>query len=49
MSTNLYRHYRLRAETISHCVWLYNCFSLSFRGIEKIMLYRGIAGHLRDN
>ena len=42
MSTNPYRRYRFPAEIISHCVWLYNCFSLSFRDIEKMMLYRGI-------
>jgi putative transposase len=42
MSTNPYHRYRFPAEIISHCVWLYNCFSLSFRDIEKMMLYRGI-------
>jgi putative transposase len=42
MSTNPYRRYRFPAEIICHCVWLYNCFSLSFRDIEKMMLYRGI-------
>jgi len=42
MSTNPYHLYRFPAEIISHCVWLYNCFSLSFRDIEKMMLARGI-------
>jgi putative transposase len=42
MSKNPYHRHRFPAEIISHCVWLYNCLSLSFRDIEKMMLYRGI-------
>jgi putative transposase len=44
MTTNspLYHRHRFPAEIISYCVWLYNCFSLSYRDIEKMMLYRGI-------
>ena len=42
MSNNLYHRHRFPAEIISYCVWLYNSFSLSFRDIEKMMLYRGI-------
>jgi len=42
MSKNPYALRRFLDELISHCVWLYNCFSLSFRDIEKMMLYRGI-------
>ncbi len=42
MSNNLYHGYRFPPEIISHCVWLYNCFALSYRDIEKMMLYRGI-------
>jgi putative transposase len=42
MSNNPYYRHRFPAEIISHCVWLYNCFSLSFRDIEKMILYRGI-------
>ena len=42
MSQNLYHRHRFPAEIISHCVWLYNSFSLSLRDIEKMMLYRGI-------
>jgi len=30
------------AEIIRYCVWLYHTFPLSFRDIEKMMLYRGI-------
>jgi hypothetical protein len=36
MSKNPYHRHRFPAEIISHCVWLYNCFSLSFRDIEKM-------------
>jgi transposase-like protein len=35
------RH-RFPREIISHCVWLYDTFPLSYRDIEKMMLYRGI-------
>ena len=42
MNQNLYRRHRFPTEIISHCVWLYNSFSLSLRDIEKMMLYRGI-------
>jgi putative transposase len=42
MSKNPCHRHRFPAEIISHCVWLYNSFSLSFRDIEKMMLYRGI-------
>ncbi|MEL6442360.1 MAG: IS6 family transposase [Cyanobacteria bacterium J06621_8] len=42
MNQNPYYRHRFPAEIISHCVWLYNSFSLSYRDIEKMMLYRGI-------
>ena len=42
MSKNPDHGYRFPPEIISHCVWLYNCFSLSYRDIEKMMLDRGI-------
>jgi putative transposase len=29
-----YRRYRFPAETISHCVWLYFRFCLSFRDVQ---------------
>jgi putative transposase len=38
----MYSRYRLPGEIISHCVWLYYTFPLSYRDIEKMMLYRGI-------
>ena len=37
-----YKYHRFPIEVIRHCVWLYYTFPLSFRDIEKMMLYRGI-------
>jgi putative transposase len=37
-----YRGHRFPAEVISHCVWLYHRFPLSFREVEELMLERGI-------
>jgi putative transposase len=37
-----YKGFRFPAEIISHCVWLYHRFSLSFREVEEMMLRRGI-------
>ena len=37
-----YKGHRFPAEIISYCVWLYYTFPLSFRDIQKMMLYRGI-------
>jgi transposase-like protein len=37
-----YRGYRFPAEVISHCVWLYFRFCLSFRDVQEMMLERGI-------
>jgi putative transposase len=36
-----YRH-RFPAEIISHAVWLYHVFSLSFRNVELILAERGV-------
>jgi putative transposase len=41
-NSQLYRGFRLPAEIISHDVWLYFRFSLSFRDIEELMASRGI-------
>jgi putative transposase len=38
----MYSRYRFPGEIISYCVWLYYTFPLSYRDIEKMMLYRGI-------
>jgi putative transposase len=40
--SNLYRRHGFPAEIISYCVWLYNAFPVSYRDVEKMMLYRGI-------
>jgi putative transposase len=37
-----YKGYRYPPEIISHVVWLYFRFSLSFRGVEEPMAQRGI-------
>jgi putative transposase len=37
-----YTGFRFPAEIISHCVWLYHRFPLSFREVEEMMLQRGI-------
>ena len=41
MSTTYKRH-RFPIEIISYCVWLYYTFPLSYRDIQKMMMYRGI-------
>jgi putative transposase len=38
-----YKGHRYPVEVISHCVWLYFRFPLSFREAEELMLERGIA------
>ena len=45
MSTNhpiSYKRHRYPPEIISHCVWLYFRFSLSFRVVEDMMAERGV-------
>lgn len=37
-----YRNHRFPAEIISHAVWLYFRFTLSFRDIEELLASRGI-------
>ncbi|MEV0690767.1 IS6 family transposase [Streptomyces sp. NPDC050388] len=37
-----YQGPRYSAEVISHCVWLYFRFPLSFREVEELMLQRGV-------
>jgi putative transposase len=37
-----YKGSRYLVEVISHCVWLYHRFPLSFREVEEMMLERGI-------
>ena len=37
-----YKGFRFPLEIISHAVWLYFRFSLSFRDIEELLAQRGI-------
>jgi putative transposase len=41
-AASLYRRHRFPAEIISHTVWLYFRFALSFRDVEEIMAMRGV-------
>jgi len=41
-NTNSYRGHRFPREIISHSVWLYHRFSLSFRDVEELLAKRGI-------
>jgi DDE domain len=41
-SVSLYHRHRFPAEFISHCVWLYFRFALSFRDIEEMLAMRGV-------
>ena len=40
---NPYHRHRFPSEIISHCVWLYYRFSLSYRDIELMMAERGLS------
>lgn len=40
---SLYHRHRFPAEIISHCVWLYFRFSLSFRDVQELMASRGVS------
>ena len=37
-----YRGYRFLPEIISHAVWLYHRFALSFRDVEDLLARRGV-------
>jgi len=41
--TNVYSGYRYPTQIISHAVWLYHQFTLSFRDIEKLLAARGVS------
>ena len=41
-TTNLYKRHRFPGEIISHSVWLYYRFSLSYRDVEALMAERGV-------
>ncbi len=37
-----YKNHRFPPEIISHAVWLYHRFSLSFREVEELLAERGM-------
>lgn len=41
-SSNPYARHRFPPQVISHAVWLYHRFTLSFRDIEELLAIRGI-------
>lgn len=41
-SSAFYHRHRFPIEIISHCVWLYFRFALSYRDVEEMMAVRGI-------
>ena len=41
-TTSSYSGHRFPAEVISHAVWLYHRFSLSFRDVEDLLAERGV-------
>jgi transposase-like protein len=43
-----YKHHRFPAEIISHGVWLYYRFCLSYRNAEGLLFVRGVLGHRRS-
>ncbi len=42
MRSDLYKRHRFPGEIISHCVWLYHRFGMSFREVEELMFERGV-------
>src|SRR5712671_3324644 len=42
-SVSPYHRHRFPTEIISHCVWLYCRFALSFRDVEEMLAMRGVA------
>jgi hypothetical protein len=41
-STNPYKNHRFPVEIISHGVWLYYRFCLSYRDVEELLFIRGV-------
>jgi putative transposase len=39
-TTQLYKRHRFPAEIISHCVWLYFRFSLSYRDVQEMVVFQ---------
>jgi len=42
-ATTTYKNHRFPVEIVSHAVWLYFRFCLSFRDVEEILLERGVS------
>jgi putative transposase len=42
MPVNSYKHHRCPAEIISHAVWLYFRFCLSYRDVEELLFACGV-------
>jgi putative transposase len=42
VSTNRYENHRFPVEIISHGVWLYYRFCLSYRDVEELLFVRGV-------
>jgi putative transposase len=40
---SLYHRHRFPVEIISHCVWLYFRFPLSFRDVDEMLAMRGVS------
>jgi putative transposase len=40
--TTRYKNHRFPVEIISHAVWLYVRFCVSFRDVEELLLERGV-------
>jgi hypothetical protein len=43
-SINRYKNHRFPAEIISHAVWLYFRFCLSYRDVEELLFARSASG-----
>ena len=41
-STTQYKHHRFPPEIISHGIWLYFRFCLSYRDVEELLFARGV-------
>ena len=41
-TASIYRGYRFPPEIISHAVWLYYRFALSYRDVQEMLMERGI-------
>ena len=42
ISVSRYHRLRFTTEIVTHCVWLYFSFSLSFRNVEEMLAMRGV-------